>query len=91
MSPILNRLLSFLKSLIPGRRDVSKSARILGMAIIGGVLLSPLTARLPVLDWDWYFFFTAHHPTGNIYSPDSPFFPYTRYVIELLTWLPWRT
>jgi hypothetical protein len=61
------------------------------MAILGGVLLTPLTARLPVLGWDWYFFFTAHHPIDNLYNPLSPFFPFTRYIIELLTWLPWRT
>ncbi len=53
-------------------------------------MLYPLMIRLPVLGWDWYFFFNAHNPVDNIYSPLSPFFPYTRYIIQLFTWMPWR-
>jgi len=53
-------------------------------------LLFPLTSRLPLLGWDWYFFFSAHHPVDNIFSPYSPFLPYTKYIIGLLTWMDWR-
>jgi hypothetical protein len=51
--------------------------------ILGGILLYPLMARLPVVGWDWYYWFLP----GNIdFYP-----PWTRLVLAPLTALPWRT
>lgn len=80
-----------LQSVLPGKDAVRSSLRTLAYVLLGGGLLYPLMARLPVLGWDWYFFFTAHHPVDNIYSPNSPFFPYTKYVLAPLTQtMDWR-
>ena len=67
-----------------------KSFVTLLMIISGGLLLAPLTAQLPLLGWDWYYFFTAHHPHYTLYSANSAYPPFARYFIEMLTWLPWR-
>jgi hypothetical protein len=80
----------FFQSVLPSRKDVLTSVRLFGYILFGGILLYPLFSRLPLLGWDWYFFFTAHHPTDNIYNPGNPFFPYTKYFIQLLTWMYWR-
>ena len=76
--------------LLPTRKEILESLKILGMAVLGGTLLAPLVRLLPLLGWDWYIFFNANHPVNNIYNPANPFFPYTRYIIQLFTWLPWR-
>jgi hypothetical protein len=81
----------FLHSVFPSLEDVIDSLRIFGLILIGGIVLFPLTSRLPLLGWDWYYFFNANHPTDNIYSPYSPFFPYTKYIIMTLTWMDWRS
>jgi len=60
------------------------------MIVAGGLLIAPLVAKLPLLGWDWYYFFTAHNPDYNIYSSRSAYPPFTHYVIETFTWLPWR-
>ncbi len=86
----IEKLRGFLRSLLPGSKDIKTSLTILGMVLLGGLALFPLMSRLPVLGWDWYYFFTAHHPTDNIYSVYSPFFPYTKYIIMLFTWMDWR-
>jgi hypothetical protein len=77
--------------LFPRWEDIKASLKLFGLILLGGILLLPLMSKLPVLGWDWYFFFNANHPIDNIYSHYSPFLPYTHYFIELLTWMNWRT
>lgn len=83
-------ILDFLRSLIPAWKDIISSIKLFLCIILGAIILLPLTSRLPVVGWDWYFFFTAHHPVNNINNPLSPFFPYTKYLLAPLMWLPWR-
>jgi hypothetical protein len=86
--PLLKK---YLYPLFPRRDDIKASLKLFGLIILGGIILLPLMSKLPVLGWDWYFFFNANHPVDNIYSIHSPFLPYTKYVIGLLTWMNWRT
>jgi hypothetical protein len=81
---------AFVKSIMPQRKDLLDSAKLFGLILLGSILLFPLMARLPVLGWDWYRFFNINHPTDNINSPVSPFLPFTKYFIMLLTWMNWR-
>ncbi len=87
-------LLTFLKeqarSFLPTKTDFKNSIILFLMVLFGAILLYPLFVRLPLLGWDWYFFFNSYHPTDNINHPFSPFFPYTKIFVSLLTWLPWR-
>lgn len=90
-SPVSAGLFSGLSRMIlPRRNDLTATLRLFLLVLVGGILLSPLMARLPVLGWDWYFFFTGHHPVINIDNPGSPFLPYTKWLLMTLTWLPWR-
>lgn len=84
-------LKKYLYPLLPRRDDIKASLKLFGLILSGGIILSPLMSKLPVLGWDWYFFFNANHPVDNIYSYYSPFLPYTKYIIGLLTWMNWRT
>ncbi len=81
----------YIYPLLPRRDDIIASLKLLGLIVLGGIVLLPLMSKLPILGWDWYFFFNAYHPEDNVYSNNSPFLPYTKYVIELLTWMNWRT
>lgn len=85
-------LVYILCSIIPTRHEIKKSVYLFLMVIFGAVLLMPVVARLPILGWDWYFFFTAHNPDYNLYSARSAYPPFARYAIESLTWIDnWRT
>jgi hypothetical protein len=42
--------------LFPTRRQLWEGIRLFGMIVLGGMLISPLVGRLPVLGWDWYYF-----------------------------------
>lgn len=78
-------------TLLPEKAEVRDFFRLWGMILFGGILLSPLTYRLPALGWDWYLFFTAHHPTYNLYSAESAYPPWTKYFVAGLDWIPdWR-
>jgi hypothetical protein len=63
------------------------------MVILGALCLWPLTVRLPMAGFDWHFFF---RPSGNdlgfnIWSPTSPYPPFTAYILWPLTIIePWR-
>jgi len=87
-SPLLKK---YLYPLFPRWEDIIDSLKLFGLIFAGGIILLPLMSKLPLLGWDWYFFFNANHPVDNIYSYYSPFLPYTKYFIELLTWMNWRT
>ena len=51
--------------------------------LLGGILLYPLVERLPLVGWDWYYWFVP----GNIdFYP-----PWTRLVLAPLVALPWRS
>lgn len=64
--------------------------RLLLMVLLGALMLSPLVGRLPMLGWDWFYFFNANNPTYNILNSNHAYPPYTRYVLGLLTWMDWR-
>ena len=81
----------YLYPFLPRRDDILASFKLFGLILLGGIVLLPLMSKLPVLGWDWYFFFNANHPVDNIYSYYSPFLPYTKYFIGLVTWMNWRT
>lgn len=58
--------------------------------IAGAALLSPLVGRLPMIGWDWYYFFNRYDPVYNLTAAASAYPPYTVYFIEALTWMDWR-
>jgi hypothetical protein len=91
-SPIFSLQLAseFVHSLIPSWKDTLSSLKLFLYVVLGGIILTPITSKLPLLGWDWYFFFTSHHPVLNIYNPRSPFFPFAKYLLMPLTWMPWR-
>lgn len=60
------------------------------MILVGALVLSPLVAKLPMLGWDWYFFFNLHNPQHNLLAPSSAYPPYSPMIIRLLTWMDWR-
>lgn len=74
----------------PSRNEIRTGIRILAMAMLGGLFLAPLFHLLPILGWDWYFFFNANNPEYNLLSPTSAYPPFTRYFISSLTWMDWR-
>ena len=51
--------------------------------LLGGLALWPLTARLPVVGWDWYYWFHAHRV--EFYPP------WTELVLSPLNALTWRS
>ncbi len=53
-------------------------------------MLSPIVGRLPMLGWDWFYFFNRHNPGFNILSPTSAYPPYTAILLSALTWMDWR-
>ena len=77
--------------LFPTRRQLWEGIRLFGMIVLGGMLLSPLVGRLPVLGWDWFFFFYRNNPNFNILSPNSAYPPFTPIFLGALTWMDWRT
>jgi hypothetical protein len=58
--------------------------------LIGSAILAPIAYHLPLLGWDWYYFFNANNPDYNLYSLRSAYPPFAHYIIELFTWAPWR-
>jgi hypothetical protein len=77
--------------LFPNRRQLWEGIRLFGMIVLGGMLLSPLVARLPVLGWDWYYFIYHNNPDFNILTANSAYPPYTPIFLGALTWMNWRT
>jgi len=75
---------------IPTRGDVRESLRLLLFVVAGSLVLYPIVSRLPMLGWDWGFFFTSHNPTFNIGTAASAYPPFTRLLLTPLTVLPWR-
>lgn len=51
--------------------------------LAGGLALAPLMARLPLVGWDWYYWFTV--PGKIFFYP-----PWTPILLSPLTALPWR-
>ena len=67
--------------------------RLLIMVIVGALLLWPLVGRLPMAGFDWHFFFRAggNDLNFNVWSPSSPYPPFTAYMLWPLTSIePWR-
>jgi len=67
--------------------------RLLIMVIIGALILWPLVSLLPMLGFDWRFFFrVGGNDLGfNIWSQSSPYPPFTAYLLWPLTSIePWR-
>lgn len=67
-----------------------ENTRRFSMIVLGGLILSPLVSRLPILGWDWFFFFNRYNPHFNLLSPTSAYPPYTTILLSPLTWMDWR-
>lgn len=59
--------------------------------LLGSLIIFPIVYKLPMQGWDWFFFFHANNPIANIYSQHSAYPPYAKYIIQLFTWMDWRT
>ena len=75
--------------LVP-RHQLWSGVRLFCIILLGALILSPLAARLPMLGWDWFYFFNRHNPDFNILSPTSAYPPYTAILLSALTWMDWR-
>ena len=58
--------------------------------LFGSIAIYPIVSKLPLLGWDWFFFFNLNNPTYNLLSNQSAYPPFTRYIIQLFTWMDWR-
>jgi hypothetical protein len=80
---------SALKIIFPTKEGFFHAIKDFCFILIGGLLLSPLVGKLPMLGIDWYLFFTSHDPYFNITTANA-YPPFTKYFIILLTNLNWR-
>jgi hypothetical protein len=76
--------LDFVRDLIPTRREVLSSLKVVAMVALGGVILSPLVNELPMVGWDWYFVFYGSAQRMSAYPP------YAKWILDTLTWMDWR-
>jgi len=90
-SQFLPYLACFVQRILPARTAVIRSLSLFAFVVGGSFLIYPITSRMPMLGWDWYFFFSAHNPSFNIYSPTSAYPPFTSLLLDPLIRLPWRT
>jgi hypothetical protein len=86
----LSKLWQYLPSLIPSKDQVKTSLSFITFIICGCILLFPLMKRLPVVGWDWFFFFNGNNPNFNLLNTPNAYPPFASYLIGLFTWLPWR-
>lgn len=91
MNRLFHLIKIFLYSVLPNRTSVRESLKTIFVILIGGILLSPLVQKLPMLGWDWYYYFNLHNPAFNLLSPGSYYVPYTHPVLSAITWLNWRS
>jgi hypothetical protein len=85
------RTIPNIKTFLPTGEELRKSIVTFLAIVMSGLILTPLVMRLPILGWDWYYFFTAHSPDYNLYSSNSAYPPYAHFFIELLSWIKdWR-
>ena len=61
------------------------------LILVGAIVIYPIVTRLPLLGWDWFFFFNANNPAFNILSNHNAYPPFAKYIIQLFTWMDWRT
>jgi hypothetical protein len=76
---VMTKILDFfiwVKGNIPTWVEIKQGTHIFLMIVGGGLLLALWSARLPILGWDWYYFFTAHNPDYNLYSKASAYPPF---------------
>lgn len=59
--------------------------------LFGAGFIFPIVSKLPLLGWDWYYFFYANNPAFNINTNLSAYPPFIKYVLLLFTWMDWRT
>jgi hypothetical protein len=73
------------------RSSFYSSIKLIAYILVGSVIIYPLVTKIPLLGWDWFYFFNANNPIFNIYLKSSAYPPFTRYIIQLLTWMDWRS
>jgi hypothetical protein len=78
------------ESFFVSRQALLASTRLIIYILVGAIFISPLVAKLPLLGWDWFFFFNANNPAFNLFHAGNAYPPYARYIIQLFTWMDWR-
>lgn len=72
------------------RSSIYSSIKLIAYILVGSIIIFPLVTKIPLLGWDWFYFFNANNPAFNIYLKSSAYPPFTLYIIQLLTWMDWR-
>lgn len=89
-SGFLAEMSSLVIPLIPDKALLQERCKLFALIVLGGAVLSPLVGRLPMLGWDWFFFFNENNLSYNIASPSSAYPPFAKFFLSLLTWMEWR-
>jgi len=88
--PRLFRILQLLQPFSSTRKQLKASVFSILFILLGSGILFPLVKQLPVVGWDWYFFFNGNNPQFNLLNTPNAYPPFARYLLGLLTWMPWR-
>lgn len=73
------------------RSSIYGSIKMTAYILVGSVFIYPLVTKIPLLGWDWFYFFNANNPIFNIYLKNSAYPPFAVYIIQLFNWMDWRT
>jgi hypothetical protein len=87
---MIMRVSDYMLEIVPDSVVIRKKVGVFSMISFGALVIYPVVSRLPMLGWDWYFFFNLNDPTYNLTTPNSAYPPFAGYLIATLTWLNWR-
>jgi hypothetical protein len=83
-------LTNLLVKQLPSRDGLRDSVYTFAMVLFGALLLAPLVNILPMLGFDWYYFFNAGNPQHSLNSSLSTYPPFANVILPALTWMYWR-
>ncbi len=76
--------------LFPDKNIAVENLRLIAMIIFGALVIYPIVNLLPMLGWDWFYYFNCNNHSLNINLQNSIYPPYTSWILSAITWLDWR-
>ena len=77
--------------LFPSKEEAIDKLLLFAMIVVGALVVYPIVKLLPMLGWDWFYYFNGNNHALNVNLQSSIYLPYTTWILSSITWLDWRS
>lgn len=87
---LISLIANYCRKQLPSNEEFAEAISVFVKILFGALLLAPIINILPMLGFDWFYFFNCGNPKHCLNSTLSTYPPFANLILQLFTWMEWR-